>query len=119
MRNALKRTGLMAAGMLPAAFLAEIGVPALTALVLIAVLTLAVICWILNSGDRSDRLIRMLYARYGDARCLATSTQTTTPTRWPPSWHGRSRTRSAPGEGHHLHDQRFSRRPVHHRPGQR
>jgi hypothetical protein len=29
-----------------------------------------VICWIIGSPDRSDRVNRMLLARRGDARCL-------------------------------------------------
>jgi hypothetical protein len=62
---------LAAAGLLPAALLARLGVPALAALVFLAVLVLGVACWIIDSGDRSDRVTRMILARRGDARCLA------------------------------------------------
>jgi len=57
--------------MLPAAFLGRLGMPALAALVFLAVLALAVICWIIASGERCDRVNRMMLARRGDARCLA------------------------------------------------
>ncbi len=59
-----------AAGMLPAAALAGLGLPALGALVFLAVLALAVTCWIISSPDRADRLNRLLLATRGDARCL-------------------------------------------------
>jgi hypothetical protein len=71
MTDALKRAGRMAAGVLPAAVLVRLGLPALAALVLLGVLLLVVFCWILSNGDRSDRLTRMLLARHGDASCLA------------------------------------------------
>ena len=41
-----------AAGMLPAAVLARFGMPALAALVFLAV---AVACWVISNGDRSDQ----------------------------------------------------------------
>ena len=60
----------MVAGMLPAAALARLGVPALAAVVFLAVLTLGAACWVITSSDRSDRVTRMIYARHGDARSL-------------------------------------------------
>jgi hypothetical protein len=60
-----------AAGVLPAAVLARLGLPALAALVLLGVLVLAVICWIIGNGDRSDRVTRMMLATKGKASCLA------------------------------------------------
>ncbi len=56
--------------MLPVAVLVRLGMPALAALVFLAVLMLGVICWIISSPDRSERVARMLLARRGNARCL-------------------------------------------------
>jgi len=44
----------------------RIGTPTLAAVVVLAVLGLGVICWIINSPDRCDRVNRMLLARRGD-----------------------------------------------------
>ncbi len=60
----------MAAGLLPAAALARLGLPALAAAVILAVAALGAACWVIASGDRSDRVTRMIYARHGDARSL-------------------------------------------------
>ena len=60
--------------LLPAALLLRLGIPALGALVFLAVLVLGVICWIIGSADRSDRVTRMMLARRGDATCLKLST---------------------------------------------
>lgn len=68
--SALRRAGRVAAGMLPAAVVARLGMPALAAAVFLAVLALGAACWIIANGDRSDRLTRMIYARHGDARSL-------------------------------------------------
>lgn len=73
MKSALKRTSCAMAGMLPAAFLARTGLPALAALVFLAVLTLSVACWIISSDERSDRVTRMIFAKQCDARCLEKS----------------------------------------------
>jgi len=40
--------------MLPAAVLARLGMPALAALVFLTVLAVAVACWVISNGDRSD-----------------------------------------------------------------
>jgi hypothetical protein len=69
-KNAVKPIARAAAGMLPAAALAGLGLPALGAMVFLAVLALAVTCWIISSPDRADRLNRLLLATRGDARCL-------------------------------------------------
>jgi hypothetical protein len=50
--------------------LSRIGTPTLATVVVLAVLGLGMICWIINSPDRCDRISRMLLARRGDARCL-------------------------------------------------
>ena len=70
MKGAVKSSGRLVAGLLPATLLLRLGMPALAALVLLAVLLLGVICWIIGSGDRSDRVYRMMLAGRGDARCL-------------------------------------------------
>ena len=41
--------------MLPAAVLARPGMPAIAALVFLAVLAVAVACWVISNGDRSGR----------------------------------------------------------------
>ncbi len=69
-KNIMKNAGRAVAGTVPAVVLVRLGVPALAALVFLAVLMLGVICWIISSGDRSDRMTRMILARQGDARCL-------------------------------------------------
>jgi hypothetical protein len=51
--------------------LSRIGTPTMAAVVVLGVLGLGVICWIINSPDRSDRVNRMLLARRGDTNCLA------------------------------------------------
>lgn len=50
--------------------LSRIGTPTLATVVVLAVLGLGVICWIINSADRCDRVNRMLLTRRGEARCL-------------------------------------------------
>ena len=70
MKNALKHAGRALCVVLPTGLLAQLGMPALAALVFLAVLVLGVTCWIIGNGDRSDRVTRMIFARQGDARCL-------------------------------------------------
>ena len=65
--NTLKCAGRTAAGALPAALLAELGMPALGALVFLAIVILAVVCWVIASGDRTDRVSQMMLARRGEA----------------------------------------------------
>ena len=50
--------------------LSRIGTPTLATVVVLTVLGLGVICWIINSPDRCDRVSRILLARRGDASCL-------------------------------------------------
>jgi hypothetical protein len=76
-KSALKHAS-RAAGMLPAALLIRLGIPALAALVFLAVLVLGVICWIISDQGRSDRVTRMMLARRGDAKCLKPSTSAPT-----------------------------------------
>jgi hypothetical protein len=66
----VKHARQAAAGTLPAALLAGLGMPALAALVFLAVVLLGVFCWIIDSAHRSDRVTRMIFARRGDVSCL-------------------------------------------------
>lgn len=70
MKGTLKHAGQAVVGMLPAALLAQLGEPALAALVFLTILVLGVACWIISDSERSDRVNRMLLARRGNARCL-------------------------------------------------
>jgi hypothetical protein len=47
------------------------GIPGLGALVFLVTSALVMICWILISPDRCERICRMLLASRGDPRCLA------------------------------------------------
>ena len=76
MKNALKHA---AAVMLPAGLIAQLGMWAPAAVVFLAVLVLGVICWIISSPERSDRVIRMILARRGDAKCLEPRTSAPPP----------------------------------------
>ena len=70
MNAVLKHAGKAAAGVLPAVLLSGLGLPALGALVFLAVLVLVVTCWVIGSGDRTERVSRILLAGRGDASCL-------------------------------------------------
>jgi hypothetical protein len=50
---------------LPAAAVVGFGIPALITLVLLAVLSLAVACWVIASQDRTNRVSQLLLARRG------------------------------------------------------
>ena len=70
----LRRTGRTAVGVLPAALLAELGMPALGAVVFLAIVVLAMICWVIASGDRTNRVSQMMLAHRGQADCLVPGT---------------------------------------------
>jgi hypothetical protein len=55
----------LVAGLIPAGALARLGMPALGALVLLAVLVLAFVCWVIGSQDRTNRVSQILLARRG------------------------------------------------------
>ena len=67
----LRRAGKVAAGTVPTALVAGLGLPALGALVFLAVLVTGAACWIIGSKDRTDRVSRVLLAWRGNAGCLA------------------------------------------------
>ena len=95
--NMLKHAGRTAAGALPAALLAKLGMPALGALVFLVIAVLAVICWVIASGDRTDRVSQMMLARRGKASCLPGPAAPSLPASQP---HRRpARGRRAPGAG--------------------
>jgi hypothetical protein len=48
---------------------ARMGLPALGALVGLAVLAVGVVCWVIASSERTDRVSRLLLAGRGDAKC--------------------------------------------------
>ena len=84
MKNLLKHAGRALAGMVPAAVLVRIGMTALATLVFLAVLVLGVICWIIDSDDRTGRVNRILLARQGNAKCLEPSPSVISlPASWP------------------------------------
>jgi hypothetical protein len=72
-KSIVKYAGQVAAGTLPAALLLRLDMPALAAVLFLAVLVLGVVCWIIGSQERSDRVARMMLARQGNARCLRPS----------------------------------------------
>jgi hypothetical protein len=61
----VSRVAKAAAGVIPAAALTRLGMPALGSLVLLAVLVLAVACWVIGSQDRTNRVSQILLARRG------------------------------------------------------
>jgi hypothetical protein len=68
----LRRAGRAAAGALPAALVAGLGLPALGAVVFLAACVLAVTCWVIASGERTDRVSQLMLARRGQAGAPAT-----------------------------------------------
>jgi hypothetical protein len=54
-----------AAALLPATAVAGLGMPAIAALVLLAVLVLALACWVIGSQDRTNRASQILLALRG------------------------------------------------------
>jgi hypothetical protein len=63
----LRRTALAA---VPAVVLVRLGLPALGALVFLAVLAAEIVCWVLGSDVRAPRVTRMLLAWRGNPSCL-------------------------------------------------
>jgi hypothetical protein len=66
----LTRTGRAAAGMTLAALVARVGLPALGALVFLAVLAAGVGCWVVGDDARAVRVSRVLLAWRGNPGCL-------------------------------------------------
>ncbi|MGP0022966.1 MAG: hypothetical protein ACLPKE_06315 [Streptosporangiaceae bacterium] len=61
----LRQAGKLAAEAVPVAQLARLGLPALIAVAVLAVLVLAAICWIIDSDERCSRVARVLGAWRG------------------------------------------------------
>jgi hypothetical protein len=61
----LRRTGKAAAGVAAAALVAGLSLPALGAPVFLAVLAAGMACWVICSGDRTERVSRVLLAWRG------------------------------------------------------
>ena len=70
LKRAIRNGGRTVAGMLPAAALLSLGLPALAAVVFLVVLVIGATCWILDSDERTSRVNRILLARRGDPKCL-------------------------------------------------
>jgi hypothetical protein len=70
MKILLRNGGRTAASTATAWVAAGLGLPALVAVMFLAVLVLGIACWIISDGERSDRVTRMIFARRGDIRCL-------------------------------------------------
>jgi hypothetical protein len=66
----VRYAGRAAAPVSVLALLAGLGLPAVAAAAVLAVLVLAAVCWVLASGERSDRTARIILGLRGDARCL-------------------------------------------------
>ncbi len=75
----LRHASKVAAGVLPAALVARLGLPALGALVFLALVFLAAGCWVVRSRARTDRVSRMLLALRGNANCLGPGTTPSSP----------------------------------------
>jgi hypothetical protein len=84
----LRRAGKVAAGAVPVALVARLGLPALAALVFLAVLVTGVACWVFGSDARADRVSRVLLAWRGNASCLTSGSAATpdSPARRPRCW---------------------------------
>ncbi len=66
----LRRAGRVAAGVVPAAMAARLGLPALGTLVLLGVLGVWAAWWVFRSAARAERVSRVLLAWRGNAACL-------------------------------------------------
>lgn len=65
MKTMARYAAKAAAGLLPAAVVARLGMPALGALVLVGVLLLGLVCWVIGNQDRTDRASQILLACRG------------------------------------------------------
>jgi hypothetical protein len=65
--NMLRRAGRAAAGAVPAGLLAALGLPALAALVFLAIAVLTVTCWVIANGERTAWVSQLLLAWHGNA----------------------------------------------------
>ena len=66
----LRRTSKAAAPTIPAALLAGLGLPALGALIFLAILVIVTVCWVIDDADRTEQVCRILLAGRGDTNCL-------------------------------------------------
>jgi HAMP domain-containing protein len=63
--TALRQAGRWVATMVPVSQLARLGLPALIMLCFLALVVLAIWCWIIDNDDRSNRLTRLILAARG------------------------------------------------------
>jgi hypothetical protein len=83
----LRHAGKVTAGALSAALVARLGLPALGALVFLAVLVAGVVCWVLSDDARAECVTRILSAWHEAIR----SPEPDTPVISPPGSHRRLR----------------------------
>jgi hypothetical protein len=83
-RAVFRRVGKLAAGAVPAALVAGLGLPALGALVFLAIPVAGIACWVFGSDARADRVSRVLLAWRGNPGCLARDGAVPLPARPPP-----------------------------------
>ena len=79
MTSVLRRVFHGAVSLSAVAALTKLGIPAVVSVAGLAVLMLAAACWVLGSGDRSDRLARIILGIRGNARCLDRTDADTSP----------------------------------------
>jgi hypothetical protein len=87
MKTMGRYTAKAAASLIPAATVARLGMPALGALVLLAVLIFAFACWVIGNQDRTNRASQILLARRGTPvtqPALAVPPTRTGPLKWMP-----------------------------------
>jgi hypothetical protein len=65
-----RRTTKAAAPIIPAALLAGLGLPALGALIFLAILVIMTACWVIDDADRTEQVCRILLAGRGNTNCL-------------------------------------------------
>jgi hypothetical protein len=100
MMSTMKAAGRAAATMM-AWVTARLGIPAFVTVAAVTILVLAFAFWVIADDERSDRVTRMIYARYGDARCLASNARRSSRRRLthPPPRKAQRRARGATGAG--------------------
>jgi hypothetical protein len=77
----LRGVGKVVAGAgVPAILVAGLGLPALGALIFLAILAAGVACWVVRSDARTDRVSRVLLAWRGNAGCLTPDRGASPPT---------------------------------------
>jgi hypothetical protein len=66
----VRHLGRIVGAVASAVTVSRMGLPALEALVGLAVLVVGVFCWVITSPERTEQVSRLLLAGRGDAKCL-------------------------------------------------